>query len=336
MTIKDIVFKYIENTKGNVDFEELTALIMAKNPSSKWQLTHWSWYKTKIVSPKGKYYNQFSDLIRTNLSLNSPHISKNEQKYIKVNKSNLDIFKFPDNSTNIEKDIALALGKVCHHIHPQIVKKIVKENEQFRNEFKNVCGKLNYHDFLYDGSDCVFPGVRRCINKEKVERWKNNINNEDSTILNDNTFPRHIWAYLTMNKPYSGNMWGKSGLAAFELAHIFGHKVDEKSLEKKVFGFYDEKKTPYAYFTSASNVILIPNGLMKPTDKFESIKVAFYKRHIELYGEIFHAEVKFDYSCVPDWYYEIKWLEPLLPEDWEIKIENLLKYRKRYLFSKYE
>ena len=140
-----------------------------------------------------------------------------------------------------------------------------------------------------------------------------------------------------MDKPYEGNMWVKSGLEKFELAHIFGHKKDEKRLEKKVFENYDESRIPYAYFTSASNVVLIPNGLMKPTDSFERIKIAFFKRHIDLYNENkFYAENGFNEKFIPDWYSEIKWQEPPLPFGWEKKIDNLLRYRRQFLRRKYK
>jgi hypothetical protein len=82
------------------------------------------------------------------------------------------------------------------------------------------------------------PGYRRPINKEKSAKWKNNIYEPDKTILNDNTLPRHIWAFLSVNKAYSAGssgMWSSSGLDWFELAHAFGHKEDEKGLEQEVF-----------------------------------------------------------------------------------------------------
>ena len=154
-------------------------------------------------------------------------------------------------------------------------------------------------------------------------------------ILNDNTFPRHIWTFLSMNKTYNGDRWKECKFDEFELAHIFGHKVDEKNLEKKVFKQYDEKKLPYALFTSASNVVLIPNGLMKPTDKFETVKIAFYKRHLELYGNNLFSEKDFDETFAPDWYSDIVWNEPVLPDNWQEKIDNLLNYRIVYIENKY-
>jgi hypothetical protein len=224
-------------------------------------------------------------------------------------------------------------------MHPDIVKYITQNNISYQSEFEKVChNNLDVLPFLYQNSDCVFPGFRRPINKEKKAQWKNNVYEADGTILNDNTFPRHIWAFLSMNKAYSGGksgMWSASGLDKFELAHIFGHKQNERGLEKEVFFDFDEKIQPYGLFTSASNIVLIPKGFAKPTDHMKNIKVCFYKRHIELYGNNLVGISDLNEFNIPEWYNEIQWLEPILPKDWKVKIDNLLKYREKYLKHKY-
>lgn len=244
---------------------------------------------------------------------------------------------FEDNSKSVEKELAMLLGRVSHHIHPKIVKLIQSKNKELLNEFKCYCHpKLNYLDFFYEGSDSTFPGVRRPINKEKVDKWKNRINESDGTIFNDNTYPRHIWAFLTIQKSYSSKTWIESGLNAFELAHIFGHKKDEQELEKKVFEYFDNDFNPYALFTSASNVVLIPKGLTKPTDNMESIKLCFYQRHIELYGQYFKGIKGFKKELLPSWYSQIEWLDPILPINWEENIQKLIIYRNNHLRNKYQ
>ena len=243
---------------------------------------------------------------------------------------------YKDYTLKVEEDLSKLLGKVSHHLHPEIVNYLVQANSEFKNEFASYSPEnLDVEDFLYPNSDCVFPGVRRPINKETVKtKWKNNVHS-DGTILNDNTYPRHLWSYLASDKGYSSHSWKDSGLNNFELAHIFSHKIDETELERKCFFHFDKAKSPYALFTSASNVVLIPKGLAKPTDKLESIKLCFYKRHIELYGENFYHMSGFKESLVPDWYAEIYWLDPVLPDNWRQKIDNLLKYRAEHLRVKY-
>jgi len=197
-------------------------------------------------------------------------------------------YTFTDYSSSAEKELASLLGKVTHHIHPDIVTLIRDENINFRSRFQGFCrSKLDLDSFFYPNSDCVFPGFRRPVNYEKTDNWKNNVHESDGTILNDNTFPRHIWAFLAMNRAYSGGangMWNSSGLSKFELAHIFAHKPDERSVEYIFFQALDQSIKPYGLFTSASNVVLIPKGFAKPTDSMMSVKACFYKRHIDLYG----------------------------------------------------
>ena len=246
---------------------------------------------------------------------------------------------FEDNSGEVEKDLAILLGRVSHHMHPEIIEYITKKNVDFKNDFIKYCRhtKLDYDNFFYEGSDCIFPGIRRPVNSEKknLKNWKNNIYERDGTIFNDNTYPRHIWTFLSLGRCYSGGTWKKSGLDDFELAHIFGHKKDEKDLEKKVFDCFDDTVLPYSLFTSASNVVLIPKGLTKPTDKMESIKICFYKRHLDLYGNNLNGMNEFKDQLVPKWYKKIIWLDPILPTDWKDKIDNLLNYRIKHLKDKY-
>jgi hypothetical protein len=267
--------------------------------------------------------------------------TKSNQKSIpKSNgKKEVKIFKFKDNSTIVEKDLAILLGRVSHHIHPDIVAKIAKENIKFKTKFEKHCHpNLKLEDYFYHNSDCVFPGVRRQTNSEMVGNWKNNIKDTDGNILNDNTYPRHIWTYLSANKGYSGGtngIWSESGLNLFELAHVFSHKIEERILEPFVFEQFEESSKPYALFTSASNVVLIPKGMAKPTDKMTSIKLVFYKRHLDLYGNNLIGLNNFNESEVPDWYEDITWQEPILPDNWEEKIDKLLTYREEHLLKKY-
>jgi hypothetical protein len=248
-------------------------------------------------------------------------------------------FEFQDLSNSAEQELALILGRVTHHIHPDIVKYIAEINADYKENFIKISPeKCDLEPFFYAESDCVFPGFRRPINKEKSGTWKNNICQNDGTILNDNTFPRHIWAYLSMNKGYSGGlegMWTASGLDKFELAHVFAHKQDERTLEVEVFDNVDMSVLPHGLFTSASNVVLIPKGYAKPTDHMKNIKVCFYKRHLELYGNNIIGLGNLDDKHIPSWYNKNMWKDPELPSDWKIKIDNLLAYRVNYLANKY-
>ena len=59
-TIKNLVFAYIIEKDGKVNYDEIKNLVLKAFPDSKWKRTHWAWYKTQICSPKGKYFGLFS------------------------------------------------------------------------------------------------------------------------------------------------------------------------------------------------------------------------------------------------------------------------------------
>ncbi|HFC91940.1 MAG TPA: hypothetical protein ENJ51_03930 [Leucothrix mucor] len=50
-------------------------------------------------------------------------------------------YKFPDLSDSVERELAIILGKVTHHIHPDIVRFITEENLNYKERFKSVCHK---------------------------------------------------------------------------------------------------------------------------------------------------------------------------------------------------
>jgi len=228
------------------------------------------------------------------------------------------------------KDLASILAKLAYHIDPDIVKYIIERNKVEYPFFENMFGDIiNIKNYLFDDSDCVFPGVRRWdVDKGKKRQY----NEKYKAIIDDNGFPRYIWCYLYTGKGASGPNW--KNFNEFELAHIFAHKDAELITEKKYFKVFDDKNSPYAQFTSASNVVLLPKGTVRPTDNSTIIKPIFYKRHIELYGEnTLNGRKNFKHEAVPVWYSELDWNEPLKPDNWKHNIDLLLDYRNQKIKS---
>ena len=340
MNIKNTVFNKINSQNGNVDIQELTDEILSKHPESKWDYKHWIFYKNQITSAKGRYTHLFDDEIKYNLKSSSKDTAiTSSAKKFKSNSSPINHnFKFEDRTKESEKELSIILARATHFVHPDIIKKIVRANCEFKLEFeKAIHKKLNLEDYFFEGSDCLFPGTRRVISKEKGDKWKNNIYDKDGCILNDNTFPRHLWTYLCCNKMYTSYSWKESELNCFELAHLFSHKIDEAKSDAFCFKDVNSQINPFALFTSASNTVLIPKGLTKPTDKSQTIKVVFFKRYLDLYGDIVRLPSlrNFKEESVPVWYNEIIWNDPIIPKDWEERINNLLIYRNKLLFGKY-
>ncbi|MHC4540075.1 MAG: hypothetical protein ACYTEK_08030 [Planctomycetota bacterium] len=225
-----------------------------------------------------------------------------------------------------EQDICSVLTQLAYHIHPKIVERIQARNSAESDYFRELfAGKIEMGNYLFDGSACVFPGVRRYVSRQgKLFAY----NFEYKAIIDDNRLPRHIWCFLANGKTYSGQNWKDTGLSEFELAHVFTHKESEIEFEKPFFSTVQDSLYPYSDFSCACNVVLLPKGTVKPTDNLKAIKAAFYKRYIDLYGESpLNGRSGFNESLVPSWYSELNWNEPPLPIGWESNIEELLKYR---------
>jgi len=230
--------------------------------------------------------------------------------------------------SEFEFEICAILAQLSYHIHPKIVELIKVRNndeqEYFRNLFLN---RIEISNYLFPGSACVFPGVRRYVSGQGKKR---SYNHSYRAIIDDNEFPRHLWTYLANGKGYSGPNWHETRLNEFELAHIFTHKESEIEPEKAFFDVVQPELQPYSDFTCACNVVLLPKGTVRPTDNSRAIKAAFYKRYIDLYGEDpLIGRSGFKQSLVPTWYSKLKWNDPLLPADWRENTDRLLQYRTK-------
>jgi len=230
--------------------------------------------------------------------------------------------------SEFEESMADILSALAHHVHPSIVERIQIRNEEERPLFESLFeGKIPISGYLFSGSACVFPGVRRYVSGKGVKR---RYNRSFSAIIDDNVFPRHLWCYMAGGLAYSGPSWKKLELSSFELAHVFSHKETELSFEERFFDSFDSSMLPYGDFTCACNIILLPKGTVRPTDNSEALKAIFYKRYIDLYGESpLQGRSGFEHQLVPSWYKKLRWNEPILPADWKVKTDKLLSYRTR-------
>lgn len=231
-----------------------------------------------------------------------------------------------------EFGIALTLAKVCHFVHPQIVQAIQYANESDADRLAEIIPEeVDQTAWLYPGSACVFPGVRRFVGRMNPKEKRKYVLSQKA-IIDDNEFPRHLWAFLAGGTAYSGPSWITTSLNGFELAHVYAHKTNERRVEQDAFANVDATVSPDGLFTCASNVVLVPKGLAKPTDHLQSVKKAFFKRYVALYSEnMLPGLSDLNETAIPSWYGQLEWSEPILPDGWKQNIEKLRDYRFRRL-----
>ncbi|MDB6016642.1 MAG: hypothetical protein JWR19_1131 [Pedosphaera sp.] len=235
--------------------------------------------------------------------------------------------------SEVEENVAIAIAKVAYFISPKIVQRIAELNCQWHDDFERDFGeKVPASYYFYQGSACVFPGVRRRASKDERELKLKQYHNSVAAIFDDNVFPRHLWCFLCTGRPYSGPLWKSSGLGKFELAHVLPHKTYEHSGVKDWFMNMPESEPFHGLFSCAANVILLPKGMAKPTDGTAGIRAAVFNRYFYLYGSIHSGG--FSGFSLPDrvkWFDRLEWNDPVEPEDWELRIEKLDAYRRKKL-----
>ena len=122
----------------------------------------------------------------------------------------------PENKiSKFEFDICLILAQLCHHIHPKIIHAIQAKNRKQYDHFKELFGNyINVDDYLFEGSACVFPGVRRYISAQGT---KKKYNPEYKAIIDDNTLQGRkdfiskkvpAWySKIKWNEPFCPSKW---------------------------------------------------------------------------------------------------------------------------------
>ena len=91
-----------------------------------------------------------------------------------------------------EPEIARILAALSYHIHPEIVSYVQEINLRDRSFFESLFdGRIELNHYLFEGSACVFPGVRRYVSGQGRTRA---YNPDQSAILDSNEFPKHLFS----------------------------------------------------------------------------------------------------------------------------------------------
>jgi hypothetical protein len=297
MNTKDIVFHHITSTNGKVNLQELTNEILRNKPNSKWDNSHWSFYKTQITSERGRYAHLFSDEVKRNLK-SLPHysidrgsstISKYERirDYSQESRSN----KWPVwNIPTDEEQVILAetLLPYIKMLAPEIVGLIAEENNKHLSVWTEQLTSLGIRAdiYLWEGSPVTFPGIRRHVGTTETSAFRSNpkyASSDNALLLDDNSYPKELWSFALRNSRY-----GKKNPANYSLAHILDHKDYNTRNTDELIGFNktEDKNLFAGLYTSCANTIYIPTSFLKPTDHNSSIRKLLIQIIDRYYGSV--------------------------------------------------
>ena len=136
--------------------------------------------------------------------------------------------------------------------------------------------------YLWEGSPCVFPGVRRYIGRKERAMLRQPA--KQCLALDDNDYPKHLWAFAFTGDRFH---YGRAP-TNYQLAHLFDHKKHRNRWCEELDIPADSKEfvLPYGLFTSAANSAYVPRDYMRPTDFSPKLRSLIQRQAQQLYGKI--------------------------------------------------
>ncbi len=295
MTTKELVFKHIEKVNGKVNVAELSKAVMQNDPGSRWDHSHWGYYKTNITSERGRYTNLFSDEVKKNLREVAPYksdIINKPQRTVRMK-------SFSPGTTNTdwpmwltpndEEQVSLAnvLLPYVKILAPEIVALIVEDNNKNLSDWKAQLDGLGIQSdiYLWHDSPVAFPGIRRYVGSGETSVFRSGpklSKAENALYLDDNTYPKQLWSFALRGKRF-----GMRNPAHYSLAHILDHKDHNTRNSAELIGFEtSETKNLFAgLYTSCVNSVYVPTAFLKPTDHNLKIRKLLIQIVEKYYGE---------------------------------------------------
>ena len=217
-------------------------------------------------------------------------------------------------------------------LDPEIIAAVVASNNKHRAAWRK---KLHDRDidadaYLWKGSSCAFPGIRRHAGKKELAAFNHTSEIDgirDALKLDGNSYPKQIWSFVLR-----GQEFRNSGPAGYSLAHLADHKDYKNRLPQE---FDIRVRSPlklYGLFTAPSNTVYMPDNLLKLTDFNPAARLLLNKAQ-ELYGDVCNIvrpglEVKQQQG---KWAVdEFRWAEPVKAKD-ESAVKAFLDFRDKVM-----
>lgn len=205
------------------------------------------------------------------------------------------------------RGLAQVLAPLVRFLQPEIVAAIVEDTRRHENEWSARLPERGIDPaiYLWDGSPCVFPGVRRHAGSKEIAAFRQRSSEgalpPNCLAIDDNDYPKHVWAFIFTGKPFR-----KRGPVGYQLGHLVDHKEHRNRWREELHhvGGPAEPRTLFGLFTSAANAAYFPAAFLRPTDFSFPLRSLLQRRAQQLYGDVCRIlppglEVK--HCCDPEW-----------------------------------
>ena len=186
-------------------------------------------------------------------------------------------------------ELAKVLTPLIRFLRPEIVSSIVEDNRSRGDEWSARLDELGVDPaiYLWDGSPCSFPGVRRYAGSREIAEFRGQTTIDrhpaQCLTLDDNDYPKHLWAFVFTGKPFR-----KQGPTGYQLAHLFDHK-EHGNRWREELDIADGAGEPlplFGLYTSPANMAYVPTSFLKPTDFSSTLRMLVQRRAVQLYGDV--------------------------------------------------
>lgn len=195
--------------------------------------------------------------------------------------------EWPTPSDEDLRQLAGAVTPFVRFLEPGIVHAVVEDNRRMGADWSVRLAALGIDPatYLWEGSPCVFPGVRRYTGNTEKAAFRQRAAAYEVPLqclsLDDNDYPKHLWAFA-----FTGNPFRKRGPDGYHLAHLIDHKEYGNRWREELVNMPDAKEPvlPYGLFTSAANLAFVPSAFLRPTDFSSKLRSLMQRRAQQLYG----------------------------------------------------
>ena len=196
---------------------------------------------------------------------------------------------WPQPSDEALLDLARVLAPLSRFLEPEIVGAVAEDNRRCRAEWSPRLDALGIDPsiYLWEDSACAFPGVRRYAGSKEIAEFRQQSKPDAAPsqclALDDNDYPKHLWAFVFTGRPFR-----KQGPDGYHLAHPFDHKAHGNRWQDELDLVEGPSEPPplFGLFTSAANAAYLPSAFVRPTDFSFRLRTLIQKRALELYGDV--------------------------------------------------
>ena len=183
--------------------------------------------------------------------------------------------------------LAQAMAKMARFLDPDIVDKVVEDNQYMGANWSAKLKGLGIEPdhYLWEKSPCAFPGVRRFAGRKENGMFRGGgprAARPPCLALDDNDYPKQLWAFVFTGE--ERHRWG--GPEGYHFAHLLDHKTYGQRWRRELVPSDVKEPGLHGLFTSAANTVYVPSAFMRPTDFSPELRSLFQRRAQKLYGDI--------------------------------------------------